>query len=259
MNIKRLALVTALLLQSAFLSSCGGGGSEATVPPPVATDISVLMFGNSHTANNDLPGMLAAMLRAGRPGKTVQVVNAPEFLFLDERLLHADSLNLFRRQHWGALVLQAQRYSTSGTVDYSILEAAAWVRSARSGSTMPIMFPEWPRRGINEAARIFELHLRIAALAPVCVPPIPQAFDLAAIRFPLIVLHAADGNHSSPAGAFLAALILFSTMTATPPIGLPFLPGFGISELTQQQLRAVADEQLRLISALTLCPGDVRF
>ncbi|UUZ46552.1 hypothetical protein LP420_21660 [Massilia sp. B-10] len=32
------------------------------------------------------------------------------------------------------------------------------------------------------------------------MPPIPQAFDLAAARHPLIVLHDADGNHSACAG-----------------------------------------------------------
>lgn len=39
--------------------------------------------------------MLAAMLRAGRPGKTVDVANAPGILFLDQRLHDAATRNLF--------------------------------------------------------------------------------------------------------------------------------------------------------------------
>ncbi|UUZ46550.1 hypothetical protein LP420_21650 [Massilia sp. B-10] len=53
--------------------ACGGGGSSSATPPPVAADITILMFGNSHTAFNQLPNILQAMVRAGRPGKTVSV------------------------------------------------------------------------------------------------------------------------------------------------------------------------------------------
>ncbi|PWF54936.1 hypothetical protein [Massilia glaciei] len=217
------------------------------------------MFGNSHTAANGLPAMLEAMLKAARPGKSVAVVNAPGFLFLDERERDAASLSLFQRQKWSAVVFQAQRYSSSGTVDYSIAEAVNWVALTRARQMVPVMFPEWPRRGIAETPRIFELHISIAALQPACVAPIPQAWDLALSRFSDIVLHASDGNHSSPAGAFLTASILFATMTGNSPLDLPTFPNFGVDDPTQQRLRAVADDQVKLLSPHLYCPNDVRF
>jgi hypothetical protein len=256
MFLHRLARIGALLL-SAALTSCGGGGSSAAPPPdPVNADITILMFGNSHTAFNSLPDMLGAMVRAGRPGKTVAVSVAPGFLFLDERLNDPTSMAMFNSRKWSAIILQAQRYSTSGTVDYSIAEAVELVRRTRQMPALPLMFPEWPRRGINETQRIFDLHLSIAAQQPACVPPIPQAFDLAAARYPQLALHADDGNHSAPPGAYLAALVLYATLTGNSPLGVPQLNGFGVDAATQANLRTVADDQLKLLSPRLYCPND---
>ena len=73
-----------------LLAACGGGGgggSGADVQPPPAqglADITLLFMGNSHTAVNDLPAMVAAMVRAARPGRTVFAQEAPGWMFLEE-------------------------------------------------------------------------------------------------------------------------------------------------------------------------------
>lgn len=244
-----------------LLTACGGGGtaSAPTAPaptPPATADISVLMFGNSHTAANDLPGMLTAMLRAGRPGKTVSVVNAAGFMFLEDRIGDAPSIALFNGRKWNAVVFQAQKYSSSGLFQYSIEEAVELVRRTRAMPAQAVMFPEWPRRGIDETARIFELHVSIAQRRPACVATIPQAWDLAAMRLPSLVLHAEDGNHALAPGSFLAALMLYASLTGSSPLSLPALPGLGVSDATQASLRAVADEQVRLMAPRQYCPND---
>lgn len=257
MLLRRLALVATLVLP-ALLAACGGGSAApppAPQPNPASADISVLMFGNSHSASNDLPGTLAAMLRAGRPGKTVSVINAPGLLFLEERLNHAQSMALFNSQKWSAVILQAQKYSSSGQFDYSIEEAVELVRLTRQIPALPIMFPEWPRRGVNESARIYTLHVDIALRQPACVAPIPYAWDLAATRLPSLALHDADGNHANPAGSFLAALVLYATLTGNAPLALPDLPVFGVDSATQAALRQVAEDQLKAVSARQHCPN----
>ncbi len=64
-----------LALLALVLTACGGGdGGGQNNPPtgPLATaDIRLLYMGNSHTSSNDLTGMVAEMVRAARPGKTV--------------------------------------------------------------------------------------------------------------------------------------------------------------------------------------------
>jgi len=253
-----------------FVAACGGGGSDDTdpgggptsVPPPpptlpVVADVTLLFMGNSHTSNNDLSTMVTDMVRAGTPGKTVASVEAPGWLFLDERLHDEATIDLLTSQDWSFVILQAQKYSSSGQFNYSTEEAKELVRMSRDQHAIPVMFPEWPRQGIDESQRIYDLHVSIAQAEPACVAPIPQAFDLALARDPHLSLYAADGNHSSAAGAFLAALVLYATITEQSPLDVPPLPQFPVDESVQETLRSIAAETVQTVPPRMWCPGDV--
>jgi hypothetical protein len=244
-------------------AACGGGGSDDTPrggstsgPPPVTADISLLFMGNSHTSFNDLTRMVADMVRAGKPGQTVASVEAPGWMFLDERLHDMPSVDLLRNQDWSFVILQAQKYSSSGQFEYSTAEAQELIRISREQHAVPIMFPEWPRQDIDETQRIFDLHVSIAQAEPACVAPIPQAWDLALARDPALTLHAPDGNHSAPAGAFLAALVLYATITGQSPLDLPPLPQYPVDVSLQEQLRGIAAETVQTVPPRMWCPLD---
>ena len=242
-------------------AGCGAGGTAANpgdTPAVASADINLLFMGNSHTSFNNLPGMVAAMVRAAQPGKSVAAVEAPNWMFLEQRASDAQSLALLRAGNWRYVVLQAQEYSSSGLFQYSTEGAVSLVGMARAVRAVPILFPEWPRRGIAETQRIYDLHVAIAQRAPACVPPIPQAWDLALARHPDLValLYNEDGNHSAPAGAFLAALVIATTMTGQAPSQLPFLPGFGVDADVQAKLRAVAADTVVSLAPRQWCPQD---
>jgi hypothetical protein len=213
-------------------------------------------MGNSHTAFHNLPEMVAAMVRAARPGRSVRQEQAPGWMFLDERSTDPANLELLQNRTWSFVVLQAQKYSSSGLFDYPIDGAVSLVGRARGSHAVPILFPEWPRRGVPETQRIYDLHVSIARQAPACVAPIPQAFDLALARNPALVLHDADGNHSSPAGAFLAALVIAATMTGVAPDSLPDFGQSGVDADTQRTLRAIAGEIVAIYPPRQYCPAD---
>lgn len=213
------------------------------------------MLGNSHTVFGGLPSHLEAMLRATWPGRDIVVQVAPGFLFLDERLSDPETLALLRSQRWQAVVLQAQRYSTSGMFSYSTAEAEQLVQLVRSAGATPVMFPEWPRSGIHETARIWALYGGIAARAVACLAGVPQAWDLARARDPALVLYSFDGNHANDNGAFLAALMLFSSLTDLSPLRLPDLPGV-VHPAVQRQLREAAADTARVQAARATCPAD---
>ena len=257
------SLLTRLLVGA--LAACGGNTAPATTEPAAAptaaqaqADVKVLMLGNSHTVGAGLPEHLATMLRASLPGRSVAVVVAPGILFLDERLNDPGTMALLRGEAWHAVVLQAQKYSSSGQYSYSTAEAEALVRTVRAGAAAPLMFPEWSRRGIEETARIWALHTDIAAQAPACVAPVPQAWDLALRRDPALALHANDGNHANAAGAFLAALMLFTTLTGLSPGALPDLPKLpgNLPPELQRTLRQVATDTALQQPPRALCPPD---
>lgn len=211
---------------------------------PAAPALSLLFMGNSHSESQDLPEIVAALVRAARPGQEVSSTLAPGWLFLDERARDPKSLQLLHERRWSVVVLQAQRYSTSGARSYSSAGAEALVQEARALGAVPVLFPEWPRRGVDETLRIFEVHRAIARAAPACVAPVGQAWEAARAAFPDVILHAGDGNHAAPAGAFLAALVLAGAITGVSPEQFPFLPHFGVSAEVQIKLRAAAAEAL---------------
>ena len=257
MRIKTFCASLALLL-----AACGGGsgdtqpGGAAPNPQPASADISLLFMGNSHTVANNLTNMVADMVRAGKPGKTVAAVVAPGGMFLEERLHDAPTLALMRSQTWSHVIFQAQKYSTSGQFSYSTAEARELIRISRAQRAVPVMFPEWPRKDIDETQRIYDLHVSIAQVEPACVAPIGQAWDLALARDPTLTLHATDGNHSAPAGAFLAALMLYATITGQSPLHLPPLPQYPVELSLQETLRGIAAETVQTIPPRMWCPGD---
>lgn len=242
-----------------LLGACGGGGGNAAGPggPPAGgAGFTVLMMGNSHTTTHGVPAQLQRLLTAGLPGRTVDVSVAPGGLFLDERSVHGPSLALLGQQRWSVVVLQAQKYSTSGRFEYSTAEALGLVQAARAMGAMPVMFPEWARRGVAETGRIYDIHAGIAAAGLACVAPMGQAWDLALKRHPDLVLHAPDGNHSAPAGAFLTALVLYATLTGLSPLGLGDLAG-PIDGAVQARLRQVVHDTVAEVSPYRHCPEDV--
>lgn len=254
--LRAVRLLAAFALVAALAASCGGGSSSgANEPPPTAkADIAVLFMGNSHTSSNGLSEMVAAMVQAAQPGKRVEAVVAPGSMFLDERATDAGTLQLLRGRNWSFVVLQAQKHGSSGL--FESLATELLIRIAREILAVPILFPEWPRRGIAETQRIFDLFTSIARRQPACVAPIGQAWDLAIARHPELALHAADGNHSTPAGAFLTALIIATTITGFSPSGLPTFEDIGVNAAVQAQLRAIAAETVLVYRPRQWCPAD---
>ncbi len=263
MNPMRAALVLLVAVISMVGCSSGGGDNRAagstaiapTVPGSVA-DINLLFIGNSHSVVNDVSGTLASMMRANNLQKSVAVAVAPSSTHLQEHSTDPSTLALLQSRRWSAVILQAQNYSLSGQTVYPTSGAESLVRLARQQGAVPILFPEWPRRGIDETQLIFATYVNIARNEPACVPPIPQAFDLAASRYSTIALLDADGNHSAPAGAFLGAAVLFSTITGVSPNTLPTLAQAGVDGATQRSLNQVATESMVAISARAWCPAD---
>lgn len=208
--------------------------SEATRDPDGV--LRLVFLGNSHTARHDVPGTVAALLRTALPGTRVQAVRAPTLLHLQHRATHAPTLDLLADGSWDVVVLQAQDYSTSGRHRYPTDGAAALVRRAREAGAVPVLFAEWPRRGIDETGRIVATYAGIEGGA--CLPPVPEAFDAAADT----VLHAADGNHASPEGAYLAAAVLAQAVTGRPP---DVARDVALPGTTQRALLRVADAASR--------------
>lgn len=250
----KLRTLLPLVAAAALLAGCASDDSGGT---PEGTDAttSLLFMGNSHSSLNHLQAMVETIVGSALPAETVDAIEAPGWMFLEDRVNDSASMNLLGAQDWSFVVLQAQKYSTSGCCEYSTFEAKALIRLAREQNAVPIMFPEWPLEGVNETMTIYNLHVSIAQAEPACVAPVGQAWDLSMQRHPEIHLYAADGNHSNAAGAFLTALILSATMTGASPLDAPVIGGT-TSAANQALLRVVAADTVAAWPPRQHCPDD---
>ncbi len=216
-----------------------------------STHFEVLLFGNSHLQSHDLPYMLQLMLQQGRPQATIRVQRADDWAFLDERLADGRSWPVLKSQTWTHLVLQGQKYSTTGQYSYPVDASLTWIALAKQLQITPILFPEHARAGNNEEGeRVYLLHQRIAKQESACVAPIPLGW-YQLMQQTGLVLHEPDGNHANKTGAAFTAFILYQVLSGDPADQLPTIPALNISASVQQQLRQWASATLQQYPA---CP-----
>lgn len=215
-------------------------------------DFEILFIGNSHSSSNNLPGIVSQLIEAGMAEKKANANRAPGWGFLSDRIDDGVTQKTIDGRAWTHIILQAQKYSTSGRYHYPTSAAEEFIRRSKNKNATPILFPEWPRRGnFEEGMRIHLLHLSIAATEPACVAPIGLTWDLAIERYPNINLHAPDGNHSNLKGALLAAYVFYETITTQKASGLSYVESIDVSREEQKILREIASET---IAANPACP-----
>lgn len=210
-----------------------------TVAPPT-----ILLFGNSHSAG-DLPRMLQLLLQTGT-GQPATTTLARGATYLDERLSDNVSQQQLASQPWSHLILQAQKYSTSGLYHYSTEAAQQWIALAKAKGVTPVLYPEHPRAGNREeGSRVFQLHRQIAAVQAACVAPIGPVWDAVIAQWPDIRLYSSDGNHAAPAGVLLTSYLLYEVISGNPADALPDLPALPVPVASQRLLRQAASAGIR--------------
>jgi hypothetical protein len=207
---------------------------------PIA-DYELLFIGNSHSSVNGLPNLVTILIEATGQGKSANATIASGTNFLVDRLNDGITQEVLESREWTHVFLQAQKYSSTGNFSYPTDAAEAWIRRVRIRNAYPIMFPEWPRRGnTEEGQRVYDLHVSITSREPACVAPVGLVWDEFTFRYPAIVLHAADGNHSNLNGALLTAYVFYQILTGKPANTLSYIAEIDINEDTQSKLKEVA-------------------
>jgi hypothetical protein len=219
-------------------------------------DYSVLLIGNSHSSRAGLPDMLEEILEAGGTAASADVKALGHWAFLAERLEDRTTQKALQSRSWTHVILQAQKYSTTGRYYYPTDAAEEWIRRVRAHGAQPILFPEWARlQHPEEGARIHHLHLGISSREFACVAPVGLAWQIVRDAHPAIRLHAHDGNHANRQGALLTAYVLYGAVSGESPATLPDLKIRGVNEQTQAVLRAAAGTAIGLLEACA--PGPV--
>lgn len=220
--------------------------TQSGLPIPnnqVVDDYQILLMGNSHV--NSLAGIISHLISARFPAKQVTASSAQGIGYLSDRIKDKASMDKLTNTPWTHVILQAQKYSTSGGFTYPTDAAVSWIKLAKAQNSTPIMFPEHPRlNNTTEGLRVYQLHKGIAEQEAACVAPVGLAWDRAIALDPDINLHHVDGNHANTTGKLLTAFVFYQVITGESADALPYIEEIDVDELTQNILRQIASYAL---------------
>ena len=210
-------LIPVLLLVAGCL-----GTPTAPRPKLVGEGRRVMFIGNSYLYTQDIPGLVQALAdSAGGDKLAVMSVTGPDMALID---------------HWNAGWVQAeiarepfewvvlQQGPSSVQVNRDTLRMAAQLfanQMSAVGDATPALFSAWPsepRR--QDFPRAIESYRLAAEDVDGIFLPVASAWLRAWERDPTLQLYA-DGLHPSPAGAYLASLVIYAKLLNKTPIGLP--------------------------------------
>jgi hypothetical protein len=182
--------------------------------------IRLLFVGNSFTARNDLPGLVATLAEAR--GKRVE-----------HRLISAGGASL--RMHWNRG--DAQQALAAGSYDYVILQEQSTLpvknavrfhenvrlfdEAIRAAGAKTALYMTWARRHEPQNQKaITEAYRSIGAEVGALVIPVGEAWTRFLAEHASPVLHDADGSHPTLAGSYLAACCFVKTIIEEDPQGI---------------------------------------
>jgi len=187
---------------------------------PKSRSLNVLFIGNSFTARNDLPGLIALLAKAGGHQ-------------LRHQLISAGGASL--RTHWNKG--HAQNRIKDGDFDYVVLQEQSTlpVKNAtrvhenvrlfdqviRAAGAKTALYMTWARQHAPETQRATtEAYESIGREIGATVIPVGLAWQtfLASYRSP--ALHDKDKSHPTLAGSYLAACVFYAVIFAGSPIDL---------------------------------------
>ena len=113
------------------------------------------------------------------------------------------------------------------------------------GESSPAKFAD-PAEMTAELVRNYaELAKKLEDLEPgkqVALAPVGAAFARSLELNPNIALHGPDKKHPSTEGHYLAALVIYATLTGDTPVGPEVTPGIKVSKEVAAKLQKVAEE-----------------
>ena len=180
----------------------------------------ILFLGNSFTARNDLPGLIAALANAR--GQSIE-----------HRLISVGGASL--RTHWNAgeaaTVIADGGYDTVVLQEQSTLpikNAARMHENVRlfdgvigAADAKTVLYMTWARRHAPESQKaITDAYTSIGVELSALVVPVGTAWQAFLGKYQQPVLHDKDASHPTLAGSYLAACVFLAALFKENPVGI---------------------------------------
>jgi hypothetical protein len=200
----------------------------------------VLFVGNSLTAANDLPAVVAQL--GARSGVSIVYdARTPGGFALEDHWQQTDVRDAIANGHYDWVVLQ-QGPSTLPESGVNLREwATTFADAVRAAGGRPALYGVWPESYRRSALDAGIANYAAAARASGSVLlPAGAAWRAAWRVSTRLALYGPDGFHPSRLGTYLAAVVIYAGLTGRSPVGLPRLFVPARTALTLQRAAAAA-------------------
>jgi hypothetical protein len=201
--------------------------------------LQILFIGNSFTARNDLPGLIAGL--AAARGKSIR-----------HRLISAGGASL--RAHWNAGT--ARKAINDGPYDLVVLQEQSTLpvknakrmrenvqlfdEAIRAAGAKTVLYMTWARRHEPEAQQaITDAYTSIGQELGATVVPVGVAWQSFLRKYDQPALHDRDQSHPTLAGSYLAACVFLTVLFNENPVGIDSAVA-GLEEKDRVLLQKVA-------------------
>ena len=208
-----------------------------------AAPLKILFIGNSFTARNDVPGLVAKL--AAARGKKVE-----------PQLISAGGASL--RRHWNAG--RAKAAIQSGDFDYVVLQEQSTLpiknaarmhenvrlfdEAIKSAGSKTVLYMTWARKTAPDSQQaISDAYLSIGRELGATVVPVGVVWQKFLGEHDEPGLHDRDQSHPTLAGSYLAACVFLAVLLRENPVGID-VPVSGLSEGDMKLLQRAAWESL---------------
>jgi hypothetical protein len=194
---------------------CGSAGAETR-------RLHVLFVGNSLTATNDLPGMVAAFARAVGRVQIDGASYAPGGYALEDHWTDGTARALLDRGGWDAVVMQQGPSSLPESGRNLTQWTKVWADEARAHGARPALLTVWPERyRVAFFPAVIAHHREAARAAGAASFPAGVAWRFGLQQSPPLALYGPDQFHPSRLGTYLTAVAVYTGLTGDLPRTLP--------------------------------------
>ena len=184
----------------------------------------ILFVGNSFTARNSLPDLLAQLVEAGGKGALEWELVSAGGASLRQHFNKGDVAALLRDASWDAVVLQEQSTlpaKNAARMDDNVRDLDALIGQAGART---VLYMTWARADAPETqTAISAAYAESGEQVGATVVPAGLAWQLCLAQEPQIVLHDRDGSHPTLAGSYLAACAFYKVLFAGSAKKIPTL------------------------------------
>jgi hypothetical protein len=222
------------------------------------TELRVLLIGNSYTLSHTLHLLLQRVAAGVAGGPPLRVdVEARGGYSLHSHWRAGQALARIRSGRYTHVVLQGHSLSALDHLEQLQGDAEHFKQAIDSASGHTVLYATWPR---SPEASLYRTHKLVHSFADMAervantysglsqrlgagLAPVGRAFERALVQHPSLALWAPDGSHPTLAGSYMAACVLYGTLTSEDPRASSYLPP-GLSQAQADLVRTVAAESV---------------